>query len=815
MSLFKAFPLAAVGLLMSATLGAQTTGIVTGTIVDEDTREPLIGVTVTTQDVSVGTVTGIDGTYRLELPTGSVSLRASYVGYAIDTRENLLITSGNIAQVNFELRSSSVGLEEVIVRASDQVTAAAADRVTPLSIQKLTADEIRSNPGGNFDISRVVQVLPGVGGSQGSGGGPRNDLIIRGGGPGENVFYLDGIEIPTINHFSTQGASGGPQGILNVSFIENVTLASSAFDARYDNALASVFSFDQKDGNPERLQGNFRLSATEVALTTDGPIGKKSSFIASVRRSYLQLLFEAIGLPIRPNYWDFQGKFTTKLSDKTTLSILGVGALDEFSFVAPDDATPEDIYTLSSNPSINQDSYTVGASLRQRVNSGYWTLALSRNSFQNRLDRFEDNVNPREDERLFGSVSDEIENKLRWTMDKSVAGWKYAYGGVLQNVGYTNDFTSVVSREVLDSTGAVVSPAVAINFNTDLNFWRYGMFGSVARSFLDDRFGVSFGVRVDGNSFSESGNELYRTLSPRLSLNYRFNDKWKASASVGNYYRIAPYTVLGFRQNGEFANQDVEYIRSTHFVVGGEWLPRADWRITMEGFYKDYGNYPVSLLTGQSLANQGGSFGAIGNEAVQSSGDGEVYGLEAYAQKKLTTNIFGVLSYTYVRSRFAGLDGELIPAAWDSRHLISALLGRKFKRNWELGLKYRFAGGAPFTPFDLEASQRNYLTTGRGTLDFNRTNSVRLGNFNRLDVRIDKKWNFQRWSLDIFLDVENAFVLDSPALPEYTFARTADNSDFQTTDGNPIRADGANAIPLILDNNDPFVQPSVGVIVEF
>ncbi len=801
-------------LLSVSSLIAQATGLVTGSVVDADTREPLIGVTIATAGGS-GTVTDVDGNYRLELPTGAATLTASYVGYSTIVRDNLQVNSGNVAQVNFELGSSAIGLQEVTVVADDQITAAAGDRVTPLSVQQLTAEEIKSNPGGNFDISRVVQVLPGVGGSQGGGGGPRNDLIIRGGGPGENVFYLDGIEIPTINHFTTQGAAGGPQGILNVSFIEDVKLASSAFDARYDNALAAVFTFDQKDGNPERLQGNFRLSATEVALTTDGPIGENASFIASVRRSYLQLLFAAIGLPIRPNYWDFQGKFTTKLGEKMTLSALGVGAIDEFSFEAPDEATPEDIYTIASNPSINQNIYTVGASLRRRIPDGYWTLALSRSSFQNRLDRFEDNVNPLEEERLLGSKSDEIENKLRWALDRNRNGWKYAYGGVLQRVGYTNDFTAVAARQVVDQNGSIVSPEIIAAFSTDIGLWRYGAFGSVGRSFVDNRLGINLGVRADGNSFTTTGNDVWRTLSPRLALSWRFDERWKISSSVGNYYRIAPYTVLGFQNDDGFVNRSVDYIRSTHFVAGGEWLPRQDWRLTLEGFYKDYGNYPVSLLTGLSLANQGAEFGAIGNEPVASVGKGEVYGLEAYLQKKLTTKIFGVLSYTFVRSKFSGTDGQLIAASWDNRHLISALLGRKFGRNWELGLKYRFAGGAPFTPLDLEASQRNYLTRGRGTLDFTRTNTQRLGNFNRLDVRIDKKWNFARWTLDVFLDVENAFIFDTPATPEYTFRRTEDNTGFQTTDGQAIRADGSNAIPLILTDDDPFVTPSVGLIIEF
>ena len=171
--------------------------------------------------------------------------------------------------LNWKLAAS---LREVVIKANKR-TARAATLETPLSVQRLTSEEIKSNPGGNFDISKVIQTLPGVGGGQ-QGGSFRNDIIIRGGAPNENVFYLDGIEVPVINHFQTQGSSGGPQGILNVSFIEDVKFSSSAFDARYDNALSSVFQFKQKSGNPNKFQGNFRLSATEAAITIEGPFRK-------------------------------------------------------------------------------------------------------------------------------------------------------------------------------------------------------------------------------------------------------------------------------------------------------------------------------------------------------------------------------------------------------------------------------------------------------------------------------------------------------------------------------------------------------------
>ena len=326
---------------------------------------------------------------------------------------------------------------------------------------------------------------------------------------------------------------------------------------------------------------------------------------------------------------------------------------------------------------------------------------------------------------------------------------------------------------------------------------------------------VSLGIRSDMNSFTTNGNKPLETLSPRLAVSYQFAPKWRVNASVGQYYKLPIYTVLGYQENGKFANQNNKYIRSNHLVAGFEFIPTPQTRITVEGFNKQYSHYPISVRDGISLANQGGGFGAIGNEAVQSVGKGRSYGLEFFVQQKLTKNFFGVLSYTLFRSEFAGKDGKYVASAWDTRHIISTQLGYKFKKGWEVGGKWLFQGGAPMTPFDLEASRYNYLLTGVGTLDYARLNSERLPKFSRFDIRLDKKWNYKKWTLDVFMDIQNALLQPSPSFPNYTWQRNANNSGFATTNGLPLAANGSNAIPLILKNNDPQITPTLGFVVEF
>jgi hypothetical protein len=800
---------------ISLPIWAQSTGAISGKVVNKVTQRPLASVKVSVSD-DFFTSTDSAGKFLLvNIATKSYNIVFELDGFTKKILSNVVINSGNELSYNIEMEPDVQGMDQVVINAK-KATVRAASLETPLSVQRLTTEEIKSNPGGNFDISKVIQTLPGVGGGQG-GGGFRNDIIIRGGAPNENVFYLDGIEIPVINHFQTQGSSGGPQGILNVSFIGDVKLSSSAFDARYDNALSSVFQFKQKQGNSNRLQGNFRLSGTEVATTFEGPINSKTTFLASARRSYLNLLFSLIDLPIRPSYWDFQTKISHQINKTTSLNIIGIGAIDNFEFGTPRDASPDKLYVLNSNPFINQWTYTGGISLKKLINKGFINVALSRNSFDNSVMRYQNNKTKLPSELTLDLKSRETENKLRIDVNKTSNGWSLAYGLMAQFVQYQNTTFAVIASEIKDSAGNIVQPKISVNFDSPLkNFWKMGAFAQLGKRFLKNRLGVSGGIRTDMNTFTNDGLNGLQTLSPRVSLSYVLGPKWTVNATVGRYSKIAPYTTLGFaNEAGELINKNAKYLIAEHITGGFEYLYNNNWRFTAEGFYKSYSNVPISVRNGISLSNLGSNFDVLGNEAVVTNGLGRSYGFEFFAQKKLSQRFFGILSYTLYKSEYSGSDGKFIASSWDNRQLLSITWGYKFKRNWELGLKFRYQGGAPFTPFDENASRQRFLTTGQGILDFNQINSGRLAGFNSSDVRIDKKWNFKKVTLDLFLDVTNWYGAPSPSPDSYTFARNADNSGFQTTNGQAISPDGSNAVPTFIDNSQGRPLPTIGLIIEF
>ncbi|MGI9138735.1 MAG: TonB-dependent receptor plug domain-containing protein, partial [Sediminibacterium sp.] len=390
---------------------------------------------------------------------------------------------------------------------------------------------------------------------------------------------------------------------------------------------------------------------------------------------------------------------THVIDPKTTVTLLGVGAIDEFKFAAPKNATPEKIYALNASPSINQWSYTVGASLKKLVNKGYWNLAISRNHLNNINEKFENNLEPIKGEKTFDYASNEIENKVRWDITKSILGFKWTAGVNFQNVGYDNSTNQLL--KIIATNNSTAPSTIQINYNSDFNYNKYGAFFQLGKKAFNNRLGVSAGIRTDGNDFTTKGSAIMNQLSPRIGLSWVVSDKVNWNFSIGNYYKLAPNTALGFKNlAGTYLNKDADYIQSTHYVTGFEYIPNESSRFTAEVYYKKYKNVPISVEKGTSLSNLGADFNILGNEDIITNGLGKSYGFELFAQQKLTKRMFGVISYSFFRSSYTNSSGKYIASSWENIHLLSLTGGYKFNKNWELGIKYRYQGGTPYTPYD-------------------------------------------------------------------------------------------------------------------
>ena len=793
----------AIVFLMSHLTFAQN-GLLKGKVVDKLTGEGIPFANLLLENTQIGATTDFEGNFRIEnIKPGVYTLICSVVGYERFIKPEITIGNSLPVTIQVEMNQSVEKLEDVEITASPFIES----EESPVSLRSINSTEIIRNPGGNRDISKVIQTLPGVATTVSF----RNDIIVRGGSPNENRFYLDDIEVPNINHFATQGSSGGPVGMINVNFIREVNFYAGAFPANRGNTLSSVMNFQQINGNDEHLTGTFMVGSSDVGLTLDGPSGKNSSFILSARRSYLQFLFKALKLPFLPTYNDFQYKHTFRLNEKNNITLIGLGAIDDFSLnkevnndVTDSTELERNNYILGNLPINTQWNYTLGAKWEHFSNSKTHRVVVSRSHLNNNSIKYKDNIEDPQN-LLLDYTSQEIQNNLRYEFNYQSDTWNYSYGAAYQRALYTNS-----TYQQTELNGGVAT----IDFNSELPLNKYGLYAQVNRAFFSNVFSLSFGIRTDFNDYSKETSNPLEQLSPRLSGSVKLARELKFNFNVGRYYQLPPYTVFGYRNNnGELVNKDnkIGYISADHFVAGFETNPTSYSKITLEGFYKKYSNYPFILSDSISLANLGGDFGVIGNEPASPFSDGKAYGIELLAQQKLSKSVYGILSVTLVRSLFTDKNGNYVPSSWDSRQIINLTAGKQFANNWEIGIKYRYQGGSPYTPYDLEktATKGIWDVTQQGVFDWNQLNTLRNPSSHGLDVRVDKKWYFNKWSLNVYLDIQNVLNNKIEQQPYITVVRDSN--------GNPVEDpnDPSKYLIKTIENVSGTVLPSVGIMIQF
>lgn len=712
-----------------------------GVVIDKSTRQPLEFVNVLVVGLGIGASTDANGNFLItQVPPGIYRLQASFLGYKTELTPEYRVNHVT-PYVQIELEEENASLNEVVVTASPFQKVPE----SPVSLRVIGLQEIEKAPGANRDISKVVQNYPGVAFSP---IGYRNDLIVRGGGPSENRFYLDGVEIPNINHFSTQGASGGPVGLIDADLIRSVKFYSGAFPADKGNALSSVLDFSLRDGDMERNSLKATLGASEVSLSSNGHIGNKTSYLVSVRQSYLQALFKILGLPFLPAYTDASFKIKTRFDSHNELTLLGLGGIDRMKLnlgIEGEDAE----YMLSYLPEINQETYTVGGVYRHYSQRHVQSIVLSQSYLNNRNVKYRDNDESSEENLTLRLGSIEQETKLRMENTSSWSVWKVKAGFDLNYSRYkSNEYRKVFANVLRE-----------YDYHTDLSLWRWGMFASVDYAAPDKSFTASMGVRTDGNNYSDKMKELWRQLSPRLSVSYRLIEVLTLSGHVGLYYQLPSYTALGFKgEEGEYVNRHLDYISVSQESLGLSWTPNENMELSVEGFYKLYGHMPFSLSDQIPLSCKGNDYGTIGNEALSSEAKGRSYGVELMFKWLLTQKLNLSSSLTIFKSEFKdGEQGGYVPSAWDNRFILNMGGTYNFPKHWSLGAKVSCIGGSPYTPYDVEKSSlvEAWNVQGRAYYDYSRYNQERLPVFGQLDVRVDKTFYLKKCMLGFYLDIQN------------------------------------------------------------
>ncbi len=773
--------------------GAQTYSV-KGVVTSHATGEGLPFVSVGIWNTPMGTMTDSLGNYFIgNLSPGMYRIQVSSVGYKTYVSPEFRISSYDYT-LDIALEESQVALSEVSVVAAPFRSSIE----SPIAMRVIGVQEIEKSPGANRDISKVVNSFPGV--ASAVGNGYRNDLMIRGGGPSENKFFLDGVEIPNINHFSTQGASGGPVGIIDADLIREVNFYTGAFPVSRGNALSSVFDFKLLDGTPDKYTFKGTVGASELALTSKGHIGNKTTYIVSVRQSYLQLLFSLLDMPFLPRYTDAQFKVKTRFSQEHELTVLGLGAIDDMKLNTETD--PEDEskqYLLNYLPTIKQNTYTLGAVYKHYSGNHTQTVVLSRSFMNNSNIKYRDNDESSTDNLTLRLKSDEIENHLRFENRSLVglfdltAGFNVDYA-VYRNNTFQRAFTDIPKE---------------IRYKTDLGLFKWGIFVTSGYKSADDRFPASFGFRLDACNYSSLTDNPFKQFSPRLSLSYNVIGNFFLNGSIGRFYQLPAYTTMGYQEDNVLINKSrLKYVCSDQAVVGVEYYINKWARLTVEGFYKKYTHSPLSLRDSIPLACKGTDYGVSGNEAASSTARGRAYGLEVMLRWFGMGRFTALASYTWYRSQFEDpATGIYIPSAWDYRHLFTLSGTYKLPKNWDIGLKFRLMGGAPYTPYDEYTSSLvpAWDATARPYYDYDRYNTGRLKTFYEADIRVDKSFYFKGVMLGFYVDLQNVlnFKYDNPPVLISTGEKYVDN-------------DGTERYRMkYIAQQSGVILPTLGITVEF
>lgn len=724
-----------------ATAIAQPVRQIKGTVIDKTSRQPLEFINVLVLETGKGSTTDAQGHFVLaDVPPGIYRLQASAVGYKTVVTPQYILSTKNL-NVDIEMEENLTELEGVTVTASPFRRNVDA----PLGLRSIGVQEIEKSPGANRDISRIIQSYPGVAFSP---AGYRNDLIVRGGGPSENRFFLDGVEIPNINHFSTQGASGGPVGIINADLIREVNFYTGAFPAQMGNSLSSVLDFRLRDGDIERNSLKATLGASEVSLASNGHLGEKISYVVSVRQSYLQFLFDMLGLPFLPTFTDAQFKLKTRFDARNELTVLGLAGIDNMRLNTKLTGEKAE-YILSYLPKIQQETFTLGAVYRHYAGAHVQTAVVSHSYLNNRNTKYRNNNEEQPDDLILRLRSVEQETKLRLENSSTFGVWKVNLGVNLDYSQYTNTSFQKV----------YVENQQTFDYHTALDMIRWGVFGTMSYVSPDDRFTASLGVRADANNYSSRMNKLSDQLSPRLSLSYRLIEQLYLSGSAGLYYQLPPYTGLGFKGDKErLVNKQLRYMSVSQGSVGLSWRAGSTFELSAEGFYKQYDKVPLSVTDGIPLACKGNDYGVIGNELLTSTAQGQSYGVELLMKWIIARKLNIASSFTLFQSEYRkDKQSDYIASAWDNRYIFNLSGTYNFPHQWSFGMKVSCIGGAPYTPYDVDKSSlvNAWNAQGRPYYDYTQYNTGRLPAFGQLDVRVDKTFYLKRCMLGFYIDLQN------------------------------------------------------------
>ena len=781
-------------------LFASSTGIITGEVIDADTHQPLIGANIMLIATDLGNATNTEGKFSINnIPVGSYTISVSMIGYESVSRANVNIYSQRQTPLKFYLHTATLQGETIKVTAG--YFEKAKDGI--VSTQTIGIEEIRSDPVGSYDIQMMIHSLPSVV----TATDQNNEIIVRGGGPGENLFIVDNLEIPNPNHFGEVGTGGGPVNILNTEFVERIDFFAGGFPARYGDKQSSVMDISLREGNYSNFESELEVSMGGAGLLAEGPFADgKGSYIASVRQSFLKYIIKSAGLTAVPEYWNSQMKAVYNINPRNKLIFNAVTGSDYVKI--EDENRPE--LKGAENVEHSGSQYTVGFTYKSLFSeNGYYLLSVGKTSSNWVTDVYDikygnkDTYLYRDNIESDNFIKGDVVYKFSPTVEFS-AGINVKYGqyNMLEDLkpdtiyfytypeledGSFNNYMSMV--HYYDSLEQSLSIACGCDIDTTYKYydvpepvtgdtlinkgitidnsdglWKYAAYSQVKFNWHPLLF--TAGLRFDKVPYNSTS-----IITPRLGASFSLSPVTKVNAAVGLFYQT-PYYWMLLNPNNAYP---LKHSYTKQQVLGIEHLFVDDIKGTIEIYNKSYHNKPVrkAEITPDSLDDRKGFI---------DTGEGRARGMEFFLQKKFSRKWYGTLSYSYSKAEGVDPRSDVVkyyPWDFDYENVFTLVGGYKFKfrkSKWyqefresaifpyiswmpfmvsdqlELSFRYSYSGGRPYTPKAYDFHHRVWYIDPQ--VDYN---TERFDYYSRLDIMILRRFNFKKINLTTYLDLQNIF----------------------------------------------------------
>lgn len=712
------FPIVVFFLSTSVSVAQTPTGTLKGRVLNQATKAPLTGVTITLTNTQQGAVSNEQGEFSIaNVPVGAYTIQLRLIGYAPLTEPDVIVRSSRITFVEKELSESAVALEEITVHSGYFRSALA----TPASTIEMGAEELRRAPGSAGDVNRALFALPSVVQAEDEA----NDLIVRGGAPFENGYYIDNIFTPNINHFPQQGASGGGLAMLNIDFIQEVSMLVGGFDASYGNRISSIVDLKLRDGNRDTYDAQIDMNLTGFGGTIEGPLSSSGSFMLSAKHSYFDVLAKIIDTDEEaiPSFYDIQGKVVYDITPQHRLTLLDVFGQDhqertrEQAIKAEEKTLGEEQYT----------QHTLGANWRALWGeSGYSNTAFSYAT--NKAYGKWSSVATGEQAAFHSSTENfyTLRNHSSFQLDPNCTfdiGTEWQYHSI-------NGALSSGAQE----------PAFALNETTG------AVFATLKQS-LWETLSVALGVRTAYFSASDAVR-----IEPRINITYAPSASWSCYAAYGVVHQTLPLFFSAYTRE----NSSAVLPKANHYLLGTHYQLSNDTRIVLEGYAKEYSGFPLdpdnpTKFVVDDIVGDDGTYGNY--RTLLSTGEAYTRGVELLVQKKLANHFYGIAGASYFRSKYRDATGTWRNRLFDNRAVVTISAGWKPNDNWEVSARWVYSGGKAYTPIHTEQSQQQ----GKLVLDTTRIMDAQYPAYHSLNVRVDKRFYFTNSNLILYLSILNAY----------------------------------------------------------